>query len=122
MSKVGTLCGIFALFKRYPEISAFRDLGLSDRGLFWLPRPVISAYAAVISALWGSDLGLCGSDIGLYLYDVTQRFCSTYCVKYRKYYAVYNSAWLVRLVFISGLCFITIFILYSSDLSLFAGC
>ena len=34
----------------YTVISAFRDLGLSDIGLFRLTRTVISACAAVISA------------------------------------------------------------------------
>ena len=126
--------------ERYPVISAFRDLGISDPGLLSVTSAsdlglcgsdfglwgsdlgLYSVNSASDLGLWGSDLGLrgsdlrmCGSDIGLYSYNVTHHFRSTYCVKYRKYYAVYNSAWLIRFVFISGLCFIMILILYSSD-------
>ena len=55
------------------------DLGLwlwgSDFGLF-------SVNSVNDLGLYGSEIGLCSSDLGLYSYDVSQRFCSTYCVKY----------------------------------------
>ena len=152
------------VWSRYPVISAFRDLGLSDLGLFRWLRPVISAYAAVISAcavvisacfLWPRPvisayapvISACGAVISacirwtrpvtpayeavISVYEAVISACAVvilayihmmlpsifvqHTTKYRKFYAVYDIAWLIRLVFISGLCFITVFILYSSD-------
>ena len=51
---------------RFTVISAFRDLGLSDVGLFWWTRPVTSACAAVNSASTAMISACIASDLGLF--------------------------------------------------------